>query len=101
MSNYRFLDLSTVFDTIDHKNVVYLSYYLSFGDNALNLMKSYLSDTYITYIIYPCHILGPPIYLYIGAYLTCNLHYLPHHQSKYFATTRKMSFYTLNLDSIY
>ena len=39
------LDLSAAFDTINHSNLLtYLTDYLSFDDNALNFMKSYLSD---------------------------------------------------------
>ena len=39
------LDLSAAFDTIDHqKLLLYLSNYLGFGDSALNLIKSYLTE---------------------------------------------------------
>ncbi len=39
-----FVDLSKAFDTLDHEILLYTLKYYGFNCNALNLMKSYLTD---------------------------------------------------------
>ncbi len=40
-----FLDLSKIFDTLDHEILLYKLKYYGFNYNALNLMKIYLTDS--------------------------------------------------------